>query len=103
MGKFILGKSFGEDNGIRRYNIRDDLGTPYGDVFAYQVEFLGKPESERFKTVCFPFIRSLPPEDGSSIKEIGDFVPAEQREAVYKILSDAGYKGEIKWKPGEGG
>jgi hypothetical protein len=96
MGKFIFGKSFGENNGIKRYNMRD-LDTPYGHVFAYQVEFSGKPEDEKFKTVCFPLMRNLLPEDGCPVKEIGDFVPPEQRETVSEILTREGYMGKIKW------
>lgn len=96
-----MGKTFGQSNGIRRYNIQD-LDTPYGRVFAYQIEFKGKQENERFTTVCFPLIRSLPPEEGCAV-EIGDFVPPEQLELTCRILREEGYLGEIKWKPGEGG
>ncbi len=94
MGKFVLGKNFDPENnsnGIKRYNMQD-LDTPYGPMFAYQVEFDGK-----HITVCFPLIQNLPPEDGFAVKEIGDFVPPEQRETVSGILARADYKGEIKW------
>jgi hypothetical protein len=102
MAKFILGKNFGEENNTRRYH-KDDLDTPYGQVFAYQVEFLEKHESERFKIACFPLIRNLPSENGYDIKEIGNFVPVEQRAVVSRILSEEGFIGEIKWQPGEKG
>jgi hypothetical protein len=92
MGKFALGKGFDDNgNGVKRYNMRD-LDTPYGPMFAYQVEFANK-----HITVCFPLICNLPPEDGFHVKEIGDFVPPEQRETVSEILTREGYKGEIKW------
>jgi hypothetical protein len=100
MGRFILEKSFGKENDTRRYNIQD-LDTPYGPLFVYQLELLEKPEDKRFRTVCFPLIRNLPPENGCDIKEIEDFVPPEHREVIARILLEEGYKGQIKWKPGE--
>ncbi|MCX6814658.1 MAG: hypothetical protein NTY20_03350 [Candidatus Aenigmarchaeota archaeon] len=91
MGKFIFGKSFGENNGIKKHNI-NVLDTPYNPVIAYQVEF-----DKTCKTVCFPYVRDLPKEDGFRVVEIEDFVPEEQRETVSEILGRAGYMGDIKW------
>ncbi|MEM7815775.1 MAG: hypothetical protein QXN71_01505 [Candidatus Aenigmatarchaeota archaeon] len=97
MGKFVLGKSFvNQKDGIKRHNI-SVIETNIGKFFAYQVEFLGEPEHKRYKTVCFPYIRELEPEDGFRAIEIGDYVPLEKREDVSEILRKEGYKGEIKW------
>ena len=101
MGRFIIGKNFGEENEVIRYHLQDDLDTPYGPIFVYQVELLNKPWHERFVTVCFPFVRNLPAENGCEIKEIGDFIPPDQREIIGRILLEEGYIGKIKWKSGE--